>query len=126
METLDEFVARLCRDIPCHSHHRQESEGISLKKCDTMVHGRMGQFAAVHDRTTKDKFRIVIKEWLADEWCQTNACERNPKSFGNNPNNPKHAGIIFFVKKDSTGKDYQNTIRCLKVVRNSPQMPPCT
>lgn len=119
METLSGFVARLTKAIPCYSHPRKDSKGISLKKNNTMKHGDMGHFATVYDRPTKGDFKIIAKEWLANAWCKMAANKGSPKSFGNNPNNPKHAGLIFYVKKDSIGQDYQNALQALTIIRNN-------
>ena len=122
METLIDFIERITRDIPCYSHPRVETKGISLKKYNTMKHGEMGHFATVYERPTFRDFNIIVKEYLADNRSKGDANKRAPRSFGNDPSNPKHAGLVFYVEKDSTGQDYQRVFHCLQVIRNHPSL----
>jgi ribosomal protein L14E/L6E/L27E len=121
METLIDFAERLKKDVPCPFYfHLRESGGIALTKYKSTNEKQMGLFAAVHDRSRTVDFKIVAKEWLADDWCKTVAKDRRSNLFGEDSNNPKYAGLRYYVKKDSIYQDYQDILRVLKIICNNP------
>lgn len=113
METLKEFVERLKKEIPCYYHQRVKGN-FSLTKYDTSSR-EMGLFAVVTE--LKYKFRIMGKEWLANDECKKWG-KLGWWDHGTNRDGTKRHGLIFYVNKGSKGqdKDYNDAVRCLKVI----------
>lgn len=119
MATVDPFIVMLANAVPCYYHPRQINEGISFKKCNTMVHGKMGHFATVYNQPTLERIKIVAKEWLADDWCRSVGVKKT-KRFGGKP------GLEYYIAYGSTGSDYQTALKALRIIKNHPSLPPCS
>ena len=127
MVTKNPFIQRLADDVPCFCHDRNDnSKHVTFKKCNTMVRGEMRHFATVHHQTLKGRLRIVAKKWLADAWCIQVADHEELRSFDNNPNNPKHHGLIYYVPYDNIGGEYEIALKALRIIMNSSSLPPCS
>ncbi|MDA8423573.1 MAG: hypothetical protein M0Z89_09605 [Nitrospiraceae bacterium] len=67
MESLEEFVNRLVKDIHCFYHTNRSGKVYSLKKYDSNQRGKMGVFAWGLELKRKDKFEIATYKHLGDE-----------------------------------------------------------
>ena len=65
MESLADFVERLCSDVGCF-YHRTHSGIYSLKKYNINQRGRMGVFGWVAELKRTNRFRIESYKDLAD------------------------------------------------------------
>ena len=117
--TLHQFINQLEKDVPCYSHVRRVSKRICLKKCNSMVPGNMGQFAAVRNRSTKGDFLISVKNSLVDDWCRSQGTVVQ-NLFGYNP------GLNILVKHDSSPRsaDYQIVVEVLQRAKRHHSLPP--
>jgi len=117
MEKLDQFVNRIIEAIPCYPQPRTDK--IGLKKYDTHNKKQMGLFAVVTEQ--KANFHINAKYWLASDECKKIG-ELGPWGHGKESNGSILPGLIFRVKKDSSGQDYRDAVRCLRIIRNNPSL----
>jgi hypothetical protein len=113
---LTDFITRLTGDISCYSHQRKSPREYSIKKYNTMKPGDMGHFATVYDKPGRGQFKIITKEWLTDDECKQNGI-LGRWGYGTEPNGTKQLGIVFYVNKGSRGGDYQQVLRCLRIVK---------
>ena len=116
IETLSDFIHRLAEDVPCYSHQRKSPKEYSLKKHNTMKQKGMGHFATVYDKPRKGQFKLITKEWLADDECKQNG-KLGRWGYGTEPNGTIQLGVVFFVNRGSLGEDYQKVLRCLRIVK---------
>jgi len=119
METLNHFIARLEKDIPCYSNKRVKPKGIPLNKCNTTVLREKGHFATAHDYPSNKGFRIVAKERLCDSWC-ISIGKFKKDAFGIG-----YHGREFYVDYDSYHSDYHIALKAVRIVRNSPLLSTC-
>jgi hypothetical protein len=114
MESLADFVERLCSDVGCF-YHRTHSGIYSLKKYNTNQRGRMGVFGWVAELKRTNRFRIESYKDLADRVGVTHLAdeEHNLGIFG-----PGVDGIFFYVERGSHGEDYKKAVTALKDIMN--------
>ena len=116
METLDQFAARLSRQVGCF--YKSNKVTWSLKKYPSASRGRMGVFAWVGERKKSDRFRVSTYKCLADEQGIRDADEEKcgaqwvPKGQDDGQAN----GLAFYVRKDSSEYDFQKAVRALRVI----------
>lgn len=112
METLVEFVGRLCQSIGCYSH-LCNSGYFSLKKVNTEDKGEMGVFAYVLELKRKGLFRVDTWEEFAARVGVTNlGDQQSPTLMFGRP------GVCFFIRRDSIGDDYQKSVKALITIMN--------
>jgi hypothetical protein len=118
MEDLSRFIGRITQAIPCYPQPRGPQK-MGLKKNNTDDRQTMKLLAVVTELSTE--FRINVKEWLASD-----ECKRIGKlgcwGYGREPDGTIKLGLIFYVKKGSTGQDYRNALRCLTLIRSNPDL----
>jgi len=115
-ETLTDFITRLTNDIPCYAHQRNSPREYSLTKHNTIKPRHMCHFATVYDKPRRGQFKIITKEWLADDECKQNGI-LGRWGYGTELNGTTQLGVLFFVNKGSRGGDYQQVLRCLRIVK---------
>lgn len=110
METLNEFVERLSKNVGCYSHPGK-SGIVSLKKNKTSIHGDMKVFAWVLELKRKGIFKVVTYKDLAEKAGVDELADgEKPKM------NWVHTGIFFFVKKDSKTDDFNRAVTALTAI----------
>jgi hypothetical protein len=117
---LDAFIQGLEKAVPCYSHKREVVKNICLKKCNSMIHGKMGQIGAVRNRVTKGDFLISVKESLVDV-SKRSTGQVVPNLYGRNP------GLVYYVKHTSTpyDTDYKIVVQVLRIAKRHHSLPPC-
>lgn len=109
MESLSTFVKRFCSSVGCYSHANRSANQYSLKKYDTHERLRMGVFGWVRELKQKGIFEVSLYKDLGDQAGVSRLADLvKPRWIW------KKEGIIFYVKPDSKGNDYQNAVRASK------------
>lgn len=111
MESLQKFVNRLCLSVGCYSHPNQSSSLYSLKKYDSNQHLRMGVFGWVQELTREAIFRVSSNKDLGDKAGVSDLADDVRPRW-----NWEKDGILFYVKPDSDGNDYQKCVRALRAI----------
>jgi len=116
METLKEFVGRLCESVGCFAHITG-SGPFSLKMHNMNESGRMGVFGWVSERKRINAFRIDSYKNLAELAGVTELAdeEKEGMHYISRKDDPegKGAGISLYVRNGSEGNDYQKAVRLL-------------
>ena len=117
---LDNFVKQLEKDVPCYRHKRLKGKDICIKKCNSMVRGKMGQIAEIRNRSTKGDFRISVKDSLVDNWCRSQGIVVRD-TYG------LYAVLLIYVKHNSTPRsaDYHIAVEVLQRAKRHHSLPPC-
>ncbi len=106
MEFIEEFVARLTKDVGCYNHKTKYR--YSLKKYESG-----GIFGWVGEKERENIFFIASPKELADKANVTRlAKEKKPNNIFGKP------GVGFLVQRDSQGEDYNNAVQALKAIKN--------
>ena len=116
---LDNFVKQLEKDVPCYSHKRLKGKDICLKKCNSMVRGKMGQIAEMRNRSTKGDFRISVKDSLVDNWCRSQGIVVRD-TYG------LYAVLLIYVKHNGAPRsaDYHIAVEVLQRAMRHHSLPP--
>jgi hypothetical protein len=116
METIKDFVDRICDAAGCYTDSTRKTSKWPLKKNNTSNKKLMKLVAVVYE--CGNEFEIKIKDCLLDDECKNN---RNVKSwgYGKGHGGTNTYGVCFRVKPDSVGQDYQGAVLCLKQALNN-------
>ena len=120
METLDQFTARLSEAVGCYWHDNKTNN--SLDKYSKKPRPRTkNTFGWVSHRPRRDAFRVSTYEYLAGPQARLDAEYRKEgahyvvkdRDYG------ESTGIYYFVKCNSFGHDFVNTVRALRgIIKN--------
>ncbi len=111
MESIRTFVKRFCLSVGCSSHPNQSPSQYSLKKYDTNQRLSMGVFGWVRELKRKGLFEVSSYKNLGDKAGVSHLadCVKPRYQFVED-------GILFYVKPDSDGNDYQKTVKALRAI----------
>ena len=118
MEPLEDFVDRLTEKVMCY-YHKCKSHMYSLKKVDTNLKGRMGVFAWVRELRRDKLFEISTYKKFGDKSNVTNLADKivpGMHFISKKHDDGEGTGIVFYVQKDSKGKDYEKAVKALKAI----------
>jgi hypothetical protein len=113
METLADFVMRLSKDVGCYYHLIPSGDWYTFKKHDSNEKGQMGVFGYVKELKRKDLFLVDIIYDFAKKAKVDHLANKLKDNI--NWNKP---GILFYVKKDSHGSDYNKAVTALKAIKD--------
>lgn len=109
METLNDFAERFCKSTGCYWH--ESKSGVSLKKIDTSVKGKMGVFAWISMFKKNMSFKITTIKDPADK------AGVNGLADGEKPNmNWNKPGYFFMVENGSSEEDFSKAVRAIKAM----------
>ena len=108
MENLRTFTMRLCQSVGCYSHPNQTPNHYSLKKYDSVYGGHMGVFGWVRELKRKAVFEVSSYKVMADRAGVSHLADSEKRRF-----QWEEDGVLFYVKPDSNGSDYQKTVKAL-------------
>lgn len=118
METLQTFTDRLSKNIGCF-YHKCKAETYSLKKIDTNQRGRMGVFAWIQELRRENQFKISTYKRLSDMCHVTNLADDTVLGMhyvSKKKDNGDGTGVVFYVKNNSLGSDYNKTADALRAI----------
>jgi len=113
METLEDFVVRLSNDVGCYYHKTKKSRYYTIKKYNSNYRGQMGHFGWVDELIRDGIFRIESYKDKADKVNVTKFADAVKK---NRIYQKGVDGVLFYVKKESHGDDYQKAMTSLKAI----------
>lgn len=121
METLAEFASRFSLAVGCYC--KRNKTNYSLKKHASDIRGRMGVFAWIAEKTSRDLFQVSTYEYLADE---QGILDADHKKIGahfvpKNKDQGQGTGLYYSIRRGSSGKDFQEAVRALKVISRNKQ-----
>jgi len=118
METLEDFVIRLGRDVNCY-YHQCKSNKYSLKKNDTNLRSRMGVFGWVEEKKRINVFEISTYKTLGDKSNVTRLADRVVPGMhyvSKKKDGGEATGIVVCIQKGSMEIDYQRTVDVLRAI----------
>jgi hypothetical protein len=118
METLENFVVRLAKEVKCY-YHQCKSNKYSLKKVDTNQRGGMGVFGWVEEKKRNDVFEISTYKTLGDKSNVTHLADRvvpGMHYISKKKDGGEATGIVFCIQKGSGGRDYQKAVQALRAI----------
>ena len=119
METLEQFVERLSKNVGCYHHKNQRS--YSLKKFDSNKPKHMGVFGWVIELKLTDRFRVSTFKKLADKQGVNDAAyeKEGAHYISKNEDYGQATGLYYFVTRGSNGEDFKKVARALKVMQDN-------
>jgi len=121
IESLEKFVVRLSKSVGCYCHPCK-SGIFSLKKVNTDLKGRMGVFGWVREVKRMNAFEISTYKKLGDRCKVTHLSDRQVPGahYVSKKDDVEGAGIgiVFYVQRGSTGKDYEKVVQALIAIIN--------
>ncbi len=118
METLEDFVVRLVKDVRRY-YHACKSNKYSLKKVDTNLRGRMGVFGWVEEKKRNNAFEISTYKTLGDKSNVSHFAGRVVPGMhfaSKKKDGGEATGIVFCIQKGSMERDYQRTVQALRAI----------
>ncbi len=120
IESLHDFVVRLCNDVKCYYHKTDKVHSYSLKKLNSTEHGKMGVFAWVNEKKKTTSFKIDTYHYLAIKGDVAHLADETKDGMHyiskKHDSEGKGTGVSVFVKNGSAGNDYQKAVTLLKAV----------
>src|SRR3974377_476900 len=104
MESLEDFVVRLSKDVGCYYHKTKKSRYYTIKKYNSMDHGKMGHFGWIDELIRKRVFRIESYKDMADKVKVTDLSDEIKK---NRHFQKGVDAVIFYVQNGSHENDYK-------------------
>ncbi|MBK7551667.1 MAG: hypothetical protein IPI61_08395 [Syntrophaceae bacterium] len=111
METLSNFVNRFCTSVRCYSHPNRSTSQYSLKKFDNLQHLRMGVFGWVRVIKGQECFEVSSYKDLGDRAGISHHADLVKPRY-----QWEKKGILFYVKSDSKGEDYQRAVDAMRAI----------
>lgn len=119
MEGLKDFVERLCKDVGFYYHLCERVHQYSLKKYNNKPK-QMGVFGWVRELKRRGQFEITIYKITGDALKMTKYADETKEGsiYLSKDDDPegKSKALIFYVDRESSGEDYQKSVKALKAI----------